>query len=77
MRRKRREHGGGEGRGGADRTPNVFGGPDVAGSGATQGSALDGSATHSTLESHGAAGRSRALCVDECVCGGVLMSVDG
>lgn len=65
----------------------MFGGPDVAGSGATRGSALDGSATHSTLESHGAAGRSRALdtistqgalcVVDECVCGGVLVNVDG
>ena len=63
----------------------MFGGPDVAGSGATRGSALDDSATHSTLASHGDAGRSRALdtisthgalCVDGCE-GGVLMNVDG
>jgi hypothetical protein len=39
----------------------VLGGPDVAGSGATRGSALNGSVTHPTLESHGAAGKSRTL----------------
>ena len=59
----------------------MFGGPDVAGSGATWGSALDGSATHSTLESHGDMGRSRALgtigtrsalCMEMNVCGGMF-----